>query len=78
MAGERAANPRHLDEIEPVGCPESALVDGKPWRQSFDPSREAYGGLLLGGTDHLRHTHDIGARAFTRGCAATGGYEVRP
>ncbi|MDO9171572.1 MAG: hypothetical protein Q7W29_07045, partial [bacterium] len=24
----------------------SALVDGKPWRQSFDPSREAYGGLL--------------------------------
>jgi beta-alanine--pyruvate transaminase len=35
-------------------------------------NRKAYGGLLLGGTDHLRHTHDLAARAFTRGCAATG------
>ncbi len=35
-------------------------------------NRKAYGGLLLGGTDHLRHTHDL-ARAFTRGCSATGG-----
>ena len=34
-------------------------------------NRKAYGGLLLGGTDHLRHTHDL-ARAFTRGCPATG------
>jgi len=35
-------------------------------------NRKAYGGLLLGGTDHLRHTHDLSTRAFTRGCAATG------
>ncbi|MSP96403.1 MAG: aspartate aminotransferase family protein [Betaproteobacteria bacterium] len=35
-------------------------------------NRKAYGGLLLGGTDHLRHTQDLAARAFTRGCAATG------
>ena len=35
-------------------------------------NRKAYGGLLLGGTDHLRHTQDLGARAFSRGCAATG------
>ena len=34
-------------------------------------NRKAYGGLLLGGTDHLRHTHDP-ARALPRGCAATG------
>ena len=34
-------------------------------------NRKAYGGLLLGGTDHLHHTHDL-ARAFTRGCPATG------
>jgi beta-alanine--pyruvate transaminase len=35
-------------------------------------NRKAYGGLLLGGTDHLRHTHDLSTRAFTRGCAAKG------
>ncbi len=35
-------------------------------------NRKAYGGLLLGGTDHLRHTQDLAARAFTRGCAASG------
>ena len=34
-------------------------------------NRKAYGGLLLGGTDHLRHTQDV-SRTFTRGCAATG------
>jgi beta-alanine--pyruvate transaminase len=34
-------------------------------------NRKAYGGLLLGGTDHLRHTHDL-SRAFTRGCPVTG------
>jgi beta-alanine--pyruvate transaminase len=34
-------------------------------------NRKAYGGLLLGGTDHLKHTHDL-SRAFTRGSAATG------
>ncbi len=35
-------------------------------------NRKAYGGLLLGGTDHLRHTHDLSARAFVRGCSPTG------
>ena len=35
-------------------------------------NRKAYGGILLGGTDHLRHTQDLGTRAFVRGCATTG------
>lgn len=35
-------------------------------------NRKAYGGILLGGTDHLRHTHDLSARSFVRGCSPTG------
>ena len=35
-------------------------------------NRKAYGGLLLGGTDHLRHTHDLSTRAYVRGCSPTG------
>ena len=35
-------------------------------------NRKAYGGILLGGTDHLRHTQDLSTRAFVRGCATTG------
>lgn len=39
-------------------------------------NRKAYGGLLLGNVDHLRHTHDLQRRAFTRGCAKDGGIEL--
>jgi beta-alanine--pyruvate transaminase len=35
-------------------------------------NRKAYGGALLGGVDHLRHTQDLKARAFVRGCAESG------
>jgi beta-alanine--pyruvate transaminase len=35
-------------------------------------NRKAFGGLLLGGVDHLRHTQDLPRRAFTRGCAEDG------
>jgi beta-alanine--pyruvate transaminase len=34
-------------------------------------NRRAFGGNLLA-ADHLRHTQDLGTRAFVRGCAATG------
>jgi beta-alanine--pyruvate transaminase len=39
-------------------------------------NRKAYGGVLLGGVDHLRHTHDLSRRAFTRGCAEEDGPEL--
>jgi beta-alanine--pyruvate transaminase len=35
-------------------------------------NRKAFGGVLLGGVDHLRHTQDLSRRAFTRGCAEDG------
>ena len=31
----------------------SAEVDGRPWRQSFDLSPEAYGGILPSDSDRL-------------------------
>jgi beta-alanine--pyruvate transaminase len=36
------------------------------------PNRKAYSGILMPGVDHLRHTHDLGRRAFARGCADAG------
>jgi beta-alanine--pyruvate transaminase len=39
-------------------------------------NRKAFGNLLMGNVDHLRHTHDIATRAFTRGCAEKGGAEL--
>jgi beta-alanine--pyruvate transaminase len=39
-------------------------------------NRKVYAGTLLGNVDHLRHTHDLERRAFTRGCAAEGGPEL--
>jgi len=35
-------------------------------------NRKAYAGALLPGVDHLRHTQDLKARAFVRGCAESG------
>jgi len=35
-------------------------------------NRKAFAGAMLPGVDHLRHTQDLAARAFVRGCAAGG------
>jgi beta-alanine--pyruvate transaminase len=35
-------------------------------------NRKAYSGAMLPGVDHLRHTQDLAARAFVRGCAQAG------
>ena len=35
-------------------------------------NRRAFAGAMLPGVDHLRHTQDLAARSFVRGCAATG------
>jgi beta-alanine--pyruvate transaminase len=35
-------------------------------------NRRAFAGAMLPGVDHLRHTQDLAARAFVRGCAASG------
>jgi len=39
-------------------------------------NRKVYAGTLLANVDHLRHTHDLSRRAFTRGCAPDGGQEL--